>query len=374
MTEQEALIILNAVPEIGSIRLKRLKDSFGSARKILSSSVDSLRKVSGISARIANNIKKHSDFIDLRKEFSLIKKQAIRILTISDKEYPDNLKNIFDPPLLLYVKGEIKKEDNAAVAIVGSRRSSIYGLSMAHKLSQQLADIGVTVVSGMARGIDSSVHRGCLKSRGRTIAVLGSGLGCIYPPENKDLFNQITESGAVVSEFSFATKPYSYNFPRRNRIISGLSLGVLVVEAARNSGALITADFALEQGREVFALPGKADSATSYGTNRLIKQGAKLVCSIEDILEEISQQIQHNLKKQETTFPESAFDNKMYDKDLKEEQRKLYNILSENPKHIDTIASEANVNIGAAASILMQLELKHLIKQIPGKLFIKKNV
>ncbi len=219
---------------------------------------------------------------------ALIKKLNLNVLTRQDDEYPQNLKNILYPPIVLYVKGRLKPQDCNSIAIVGSRLASFYGLSCAEKLAGELANYGLTVVSGMARGIDTASHRGALKQNGRTIAVIGSGFNRIYPPENKGLCEEIAGSGAVISEFPIDTPPEKENFPRRNRIISGLSLGVVVVEAARNSGALITADFALEQGREVFALPGKVDSSTSFGTNELIKQGAKLVSCVDDIIEEFA--------------------------------------------------------------------------------------
>ncbi len=217
----------------------------------------------------------------------LSKENKTRTLSFSDKGYPTNLKYIYDPPPTLYVKGNILPEDNIAIAIIGSRRATYYGLKNAENLSFELAAGGITIISGLARGVDSAAHRGALKAGGRTIAVLGSGLNIIYPPENEKLAREILQCGAVISEFPQGTAPLRQNFPRRNRIISGLSLGVVVVEAAKRSGALITANLALEQGREVFALPGKIDSFTSRGTHDLIKQGAKLVESAEDIIEEL---------------------------------------------------------------------------------------
>ncbi|UCB57420.1 MAG: DNA-processing protein DprA [Candidatus Omnitrophota bacterium] len=211
----------------------------------------------------------------------------IKTLSLNDKEYPANLRYIYSPPLALYVKGNILAEDSIALAIVGSRKASYYGLKNAESLGFKLASQGITIISGLARGIDTAAHRGALAAGGRTIAVLGSGLNIIYPRQNKGLAEEISKNGAVISEYAQDTPPLRQNFPRRNRIISGLSLGVVVVEAAKRSGALITADFALEQGREVFALPGKIDSFTSAGTHELIKDGAKLVESTEDIIEEL---------------------------------------------------------------------------------------
>lgn len=294
MTEIESLIALNMLPQLSSIKFKRLWDSFGSGQKIISASNSQLRQVEGISDSLARKIGACKDS-NLDKELDLIKKHQVKIVIFKDQDYPQNLKAIYDPPMVLYVKGHLSNQDNQAVAIVGSRLASFYGISCAEKIARELAELGITVVSGMARGVDTASHRAALKSGGRTIAVLGSGLCNIYPPENKDLFQKIADNGAVISEFPMQTKPLAYNFPRRNRIISGLSLGTVVVEAARNSGALITAHAALEQGREVFAVPGKVDSANSRGVNELIQQGAKLTTGIKDILEEINIKLKANL-------------------------------------------------------------------------------
>lgn len=230
---------------------------------------------------------------DSIKESELAAKHKIRILSINDSAYPESLKNIYGPPKILYVKGELKKEDALGIAIVGSRLASGYGLTQAEKFGFELARLGITVISGLARGIDTKAHLGALKAGGRTIAVLGSGLLNIYPPENKNLSDKISCLGAVISEYPLNTKPLAENFPRRNRIISGLSLGVVVIEAGKRSGALITARCALEQGREVFSLPGKLDSENSFGTNELIKDGAKMTTSVEDILEELAPYIKN---------------------------------------------------------------------------------
>ncbi|MEW5758600.1 MAG: DNA-processing protein DprA [Candidatus Omnitrophota bacterium] len=223
-----------------------------------------------------------------KKELELAAKHKIKIISISDAGYPEILKKIFDPPKALYVKGELREEDNLSIAIVGSRLASSYGLIQAEKFGFDLANLGITVVSGLARGIDTKAHLGALKANGRTIAVLGSGLLSVYPPENKGLVEKISQNGAVISEYPLDMGPRRENFPKRNRIVTGLSLGVVVVEAAKNSGALISARCALEQGREVFSLPGKLDSDNSFGTNELIKDGAKLTTSVNDILEEIA--------------------------------------------------------------------------------------
>ncbi|MDD2689839.1 MAG: DNA-processing protein DprA [Candidatus Omnitrophica bacterium] len=363
MTQVEALVSLNTVWEIGSIRLKKLLEYFDKPENILRAPEEKLMAVSGIGEKIAHKIaslKKE----DLDKEFASVKKLGLKIMIQNDPDYPRNLKYMYDPPIVLYVKGEIKSEDNLSIAIVGSRRASFYGLSCAEKFAGELSNKGFTIVSGMARGIDSYAHRGALKAGGRTVAVMGSGFNQIYPPENEELAEEIAQNGAVISEFSLDMPPKKENFPCRNRLISGLSLGVLVVEAARNSGALITADFALEQGREVFALPGKVDSDTSFGTNKLIKEGAKLVSSCDDILEEFM-------------LPAS---NVSQDKEAKaelksvlpdREESQLYDLISGQSINLDELIGKTNLDIASISDILLRLQMKKLIRQLPGKQFVR---
>ena len=281
------LILLNMVEGIGSIRLKVLLEEFKTPENIVKARFSDLIKVKGISKNIAENIISCESTYNIDKELELIKAQGVEVLTIFDKGYPKILKEIYDPPIVLYVKGTLSDKDDLSLGVVGSRNCSQYGIKATKELVASLKDYEITIVSGLARGIDSVAHKAALENKLRTIAVLGSGLGCIYPLENAKLANDITLSGAVISEFPMRTKPLKHNFPRRNRIISGLSKGVVVIEAAQRSGALITVDFALEQGRDVFAMPGPVDSESSYGTNRLIKQGAKLIDSAKDILPEL---------------------------------------------------------------------------------------
>lgn len=236
---------------------------------------------------LAEKICKERENIDIQREISLAKDNKINIITIDDPEYPESLKLIKDPPIVLYIKGEVLKRDKLSIAIVGSRNASSYGKHVCSLLTKGLAKLGITIVSGLARGIDTISHRACLEVKGRTIAVLGSGLLHIYPKENKPLFEEIAKNGAVISEFPLDTLPLSFNFPRRNRIIAGFTLGCVVVEAKERSGALITARLAMEYGREVFAVPGEITKETSKGTNRLIKDGAKLVSDVVDIIEEL---------------------------------------------------------------------------------------
>ena len=300
----------------------------------------------------------------------------IRKITLDVPEYPKQLKNIHKPPSQLYVNGSLIPQDEMAVAIVGSRRASLYGLEMAQKLGYDLALRGVTVASGMALGIDTAAHRGALKAKGRTIAVMGSGHGHIYPPQNRALYAEIAKTGCVVTEYADAEEPLAFHFPQRNRIISGLSLGVIVVEAAKDSGALITAQLAAEQGREVFAIPGKISSVTSSGANALIKDGAKLVQSVDDIIEELSLR---ELK--EVSEPQrEALDGKIkrmtknyiYNA-LTEDERKIYNALSDEPVHIDDIIGTAGQESAKTVKILLNLQLKKLIQEVPGKRYMRKE-
>lgn len=364
MTDFEALVSLNMIGDIGSVRLKRLLDYFGQPEDILKAPPDKSAAVSGISANLAQRIRSFRKE-DLEREIGLAKKRGLEILTYEDKDYPDNLKHIPGAPIVLYVKGKLEERDNLALAIVGSRRASFYGLNNAEKFAQDLAECGVTVVSGLARGIDTYAHRGALKAGGgRTIAVLGSGFNQLYPAENKELAEEIARKGAVISEFPMDTEPLKQNFPRRNRVISGLSLGVLVAEAAKNSGALITADFALEQGREVFALPGKIDSGTSAGANSLIKQGAKLVSCLEDILEELNlarpAKVANNVKVDNRRQPASD-----------DKESVLCRVISKAPLALDEIAEKTGMSVAVLSDTLLRLEMKKLIRQLPGKQFIR---
>jgi len=371
MDKLEALITLNMIPQLGSIRIRKLLDHFGSPENIFNASEHQLQKVEDIGTSTAKGIVNARDNIDVNKELDLINKHNAKIITFGDIDYPENLNTIYDPPPILYIKGELKPEDSLSIAVVGSRRSSFYGLSVAERLASGLADFGITVISGMARGIDTASHRGALKTGGRTIAVLGSGLACIYPPENKNLFKEITDSGAVVSEFPMLTKPLGRNFPCRNRIISGLSLGVVVIEASRNSGALITADCALEQSREVFAIPGKIDSLTSFGANRLIKQGAKLVETVEDIIEELGLKIKDCIE--QSKIQKTKGSHPAIKTNLTAEEDAIYNNINDEPRHIDEIISKSSLPTNRVLASLVQMEIKHLVKQLPGKLFVRDN-
>ncbi|MCK4244037.1 MAG: DNA-processing protein DprA [Candidatus Omnitrophica bacterium] len=353
---------LNLIDGLGFIRIRNLLKKFREPKKVFSASAAELLEVPGINKNIAERIKSFSD-AGLEKELSLIEELGLSVIALEDKDYPSNLKLIYDPPPVLYVQGGIEAKDRLAIAIVGTRRCSYYGRKTADSLSYELTSRGFTVVSGMARGIDTAGHKGALKAGGRTIAVLGSGLARIYPRENKELAAKIGKSGALISEFPLLTAPDRRNFPQRNRIISGLSLGVVVIEAPDRSGALITADLALEQGREVFAIPGNVDQPTSSGTLRLIKQGAKLVTESDDVIEELGALLNLLPKKKEGKGEKAV-------PTLKGEEKRIYHLLTTSPQHIDEIIKRSELSASTAAGLLMTLELKGLVKQLPGKFYV----
>ena len=364
MTRAESLVALNMAADIGSGRLKKLLQFFDTPENILKASREQLVRVSGIAEKTASRISSFRREL-LQEEISFAAKHDIRILTLEDKEYPENLKNIFDPPIVLYVKGTLAKEDVLSIAIVGSRRASLYGLSSAERFGRELSELGFAIVSGMARGIDTCAHRGAIKAGGRTIAVMGSGFKHIYPQENIGLSEKISENGAVISEFPLDAAPLKQNFPRRNRVISGLSAGVLVVEAARNSGALITVDFALEQGREVFALPGKVDSATSCGTNELIKQGAKLVSSADDIAEEFSVPAKIRIAvKEDPPAGRQVFL-------PTDDEARVLSFISRESIAVDELVEKTHLDIPRISDILLKLQCRKVITQLPGKHFVR---
>ncbi len=347
---------LGRVHGIGCHTFKNLIEHFGSPKKVFDASLKELLHVEGIGRETAERIRSFRGWKDVEEELERVREKGIRIITMKDGDYPSRLKEIYDPPPFLYVKGDLHR-DERAIAVVGSRRASPYGLGVAHRMAMELASLGFTIVSGMARGIDSQAHRGALMGGGRTVAILGSGVDVVYPAENKALYREIEKRGAVVSEFPLSTPPHGRNFPRRNRIISGLSLGVLVVEASCRSGSLITARLALEQGREVFAIPGSITSGWSKGTNALIKEGAKLVQGVEDIVEEIGLPLAR----------EGGFETGLTDR-----ERLLYNALEE-PEHIDIIIKKTGLKPEEVYLGLLNLESKGLIAEYPGKIFGRKG-
>lgn len=359
------LFLLLSIDGIGPGKIRNLLAKFRSTKNILVADYQSLMNVEGISTNLAKRIRKAShDREDIEKftekELKKLEKLGGKLITIWDQEYPPLLKKIYDPPILFYILGDFTESDQYSIAIVGTRQPTNYGKVQAEKISMDLSKQGITIISGMARGIDSIAHNAALKSGGRTIAVIGSGLDVIYPAENRKLFEKIAETGAVVSEFTLGTKPDAQNFPRRNRIISGLSLGVIVIETATSGGAMQTAAFALDQNREVFALPGNVGARLSEGTNLLIqKSEAELITSADDIINELELKLRPVLGK---NIPKQQVDLSLF-------EEKLINVLNSEPLQIDKIAALANMTTSECLVNLLSLEFKGLVKQLPGKMF-----
>jgi len=362
---------------VGPTTFARLIKHFGSVDSALGASVSELTKIDGIGFKTAEQIAKTCNKFDTKVELELAGKLGVWIINLDDERYPPVLKRIYDPPPVLYIKGSLTKADNLGIVIVGSRRCSLYGQEQASRLAHFLSSAGFTIYSGMARGIDTAAHQGALSADGRTIAVQACGLTNIFPPENKKLFELIAESGACISELPLRYEPLSENFPPRNRIIAGLALGTIVVEAALYSGALITARAALENNREVMAVPGKIDSPLSKGAHQLIKQGAKLIESVEDVMEAlgyIGEQLQAHVSASAAKASEKT-EAPLFDigrLNLSEDEKTIYNYLAKEPLHIDQIIAATNLTAGSINAGLISLRLKGLIKQLPGSLFLKK--
>lgn len=352
--------------QVGPTLFQRIVERFGSAQAAMGSGVQQLQEIEGIGRVTAEEIARTRDTADVRAEITLAAEHGVRILCREDDEYPHALKHIADPPICLYVRGSLDPADALAVAIVGARRCTLYGREQAYRFGYQLAQRGITIVSGLARGADSESHKGAIAAGGRTIAVLGNGLANIYPPEHRDLADRITECGAVVSELPMAVGPQATNFLPRNRVIAGLSLGVLVVEAARRSGALSTARHASEYNREVFALPGRVDSEYSAGTNALIRdQHAKLVISAQDVLDELGGAGEALQEASETPLFEAARSV------LSEDEQAVYGVLGREERSIETIADTTGRSPAKVASTLIALQLKGLARQLPGNIFVR---
>lgn len=364
------------VPGVGSVTYRKLLNVFHDPQEVFTASSASLRSIPGLPEKTIANILQFDVERAVQGELDAILSGQAHIVTWQDDEYPDALKNIFDPPPILYLKGQRLHAHDVMVAIVGSRKSSTYGRTVAEQLAKQFALKGVTVVSGMARGIDSAAHRGTIHAGGQTIAVLGCGVDVVYPPEHADLYEEIIAKGTILSELPMTTKPDRRNFPARNRIISGLSLATVVVEAGEQSGALITADMALEQGRDVFAVPGNINSGSSKGTNRLIKQGAALIEHADDVLNAISSEIRRELH--QDTQPELPFHAaqptpiiSLPPLALTPQEELVLNVIPAEPIHIDDIAMQSQLASGLVSATLMMLEMKNVIRQLAGKMFIR---
>ena len=354
-------IALRLVRGVGNVTYRQLLDRFASPHKILRTS-PALLTEAGISARIAREIVAFDQWKEVEAELEQLAGVNARLVTQTDTEYPERLRHIHDPPPFLYIRGRFAPQDDLAIAIVGARTASTYGRKMARELAHELAGCGVCVVSGLARGIDSEAHQAALESGGRTIAVLGSGLDVVYPREHIALAEQIAESGAVVSEFSFGSQPEAGNFPYRNRVISGISLGTVVVEATEKSGSLITAQCALDQNREVFAVPGPVTASRSRGPHRLIKDGAKLVESIDDILSEIAPALARTdrVEKNETSAPVVL---------LEPDEERVFQLFPEEAVHVDTLITGSGLEPARVLEVLLGLELKGIVTQLPGMYF-----
>ncbi|MFQ5583049.1 MAG: DNA-processing protein DprA [Calditrichia bacterium] len=354
------ILHLLTIPGFGAGRVRRLLTIFNSTEEVLRAPLQRLMQVDGIDRKLAMQIKTGGNQGAVDEQLSKIKSQNIGVLTIWDNRYPALLKSTFDPPLVIFYKGELPESWPPAVAVVGTRNPSSYGKRVVERLVGDLIHNGIAIISGLARGIDTMAHRTAIERGGTTYAVLGCGLDCIYPPENRKLFEEITHQGLLLSEFFLGTGPDSINFPRRNRIISGMSLGTLVIEAGDKSGALITANYAVDQNREVFAVPGNINSPKSAGTNRLIQQGAKLVNSVQDILDEISPGL-IGAQPVEKTIPEH----------LPPFDRRLLEHLSGEPIHIDRLVLELKESPAKILAALLNLELSGLVRQLSGKMFIR---
>jgi DNA processing protein len=362
MTEIEACIALNMVPNLGPMRLRKLLEVFETPQRVLLARGSELKSVEGIGNELANAIAGWEQIVDLAAELKRIEEFGAHVITQASPEYPRELRQIYNPPILLYVWGTLTERDHRALSVVGSRKTSHYGLESAKRLSYQLAYAGLTVVSGLARGIDTAAHQGALAAQGRTVAVIGSGLMELYPPENLGLAEKIAQSGAVVSEFPMTFPPDRKTFPYRNRIVAGWGSGLLVVEAGLNSGALITAGQALEHGRLVYAVPGQIDRPTSMGSNKLIQQGAKLVMSAADILDDL-----HSL------FPQTAAERaaSTTPRTLSADEQTLLDALDSTETPLDVLVTRTGLPAARISTSLPMLEMKRLVKQLPGSLFVR---
>jgi DNA processing protein len=364
MDAREALVALNMIDHVGPVRLRQLLQTFAEPMAILKASKHQLLRVHGIGEDTATAISNWETTVDLAAELKRISDFGSHVVIQGDDEYPELLRQIYDPPIVLYVKGSLLPKDKNAVAIVGSRQTTHYGLEVARKLAYQLGYLGVTVVSGGARGIDTAAHQGALNANGRTVCVLGTGINLVFPPENAELFERIAANGAVMTQFPFNRTADKQSFPIRNRIVAGMTLGTVVVEANLTSGALITSNFATEYGRQVFAVPGRIDSPRSKGCHELIKKGAKLCEGAEDILSEF-----------EYLFPptnRSADPGRVAALTLSETEQRIYDVLQERDElAIDEVIRGSGLPASVVSVALFGLEMKKLVRQLPGKLFIR---
>lgn len=347
----------NMVKGIGAVRFKTLLDAFGSAEIAWNASSEALLGA-GLSQKIIESFQRLHKDVSLETVWERIQSAGVQVLTWEDEAYPRHLKEIDQPPPVLYMRGSLLPEDEWAVAIVGTRKVTAYGRQVAEDIATVLAHSGVTIVSGMARGIDSVAHQAALNAGGRTLAVLGSGVDQVYPPENRKLAAQIMEHGALLSDYALGTQPDGVNFPPRNRIISGLSLATVIVEAGETSGALITASFAAEQGRDVFAVPGNITAPQSLGTNRLIRDGAQPLLSPQDVLEALNLTMVTEHQVARVALPTDPV------------EAHLYKLLSQQPMHVDEIRQQAGMPIETVTATLAMMELKGMVRQVGGMNYV----
>lgn len=367
MDSREAHVALNLIEGVGPVRVRQLVEFFGDAPSILKASKAQLLQVRGIGDDTAEAISNWEKSADLVGEMKRIADFGCRVVIQSDEEYPASLREIYDPPVVLYIKGALSAKDKNAVAMVGSRQTTHYGIETARKLAYQLAYVGVTVVSGGARGIDTAAHQGALAAKGRTVCVLGTGINTVFPPENKDLFDRIAENGAVLTQFPFNRNGDKQSFAIRNRIVAGMTLGTVVVEADLHSGALITANFATEYGRQIFAVPGRIDSPRSKGCHDLIKKGAKLCEGADDILSEFEYLFPSSNKP-----PSPGETGVLPALELSENEQMVFDTLkTDDETSIDEVIRKSGLPSSAVSVALLSLEMKRVIKQLPGKLFVR---
>jgi DNA processing protein len=360
MEEREAYIALNMMGKVGPVTVRSLVTELGSAAAIFSADRDTLGRVGGVGREAREALLAGREAVDWQAEMDRAEREGVRLVAAVDAEYPRSLLEIHDPPLALYVKGRIDSRDRQAIAVVGTRHPTHYGRDCAGRLAGQLAQAGFCVVSGLALGIDTAAHEAALGAGGRTLAVVAGGLDCLYPESNRGLAERVAGHGAIVSEYPFGRNPDKTTFPVRNRIVSGLSMGVLVVEAGFRSGALITADQATEQGRSVFAVPGRIDSAASQGAHLLLKQGARLVENVDDVLREF-----------EFLFPSAKMEATAARRErpiLTPAEEQLLKVLQEGEADVDTLIRTSGLNASAVGSLLIGLEMKRLVRMLPGRM------
>jgi len=360
MTPRQAAIAFNLMEEVGPIRVRAMAEVCGSAEAVFEAGAEDLAAARGIGPEMAGRIAARCRDADPDAEEARARARGIRILTAGDPEWPTALDALYDPPLALYVKGALEPRDRHALALVGSRRATHYGMKTADRLAYQVAMTGFTVVSGLARGIDTAAHEGALKADGRTLAVLGGAIDRLYPPEAEPLAERIAQRGALLSEFALGREPDRTTFPYRNRIIAGLTMGTVVIEAGRRSGALMTADSAMEQGKPVFAVPGRIDNPSAAGPHGLIKQGARLVDRVEDILEEFEY-----LVKVPAEAPPRERDGPM--PTLSEVERTVVLALCEGSLHVDELVRRSGQTSAGVSGLLLGLEMKRIIRMLPGR-------